>query len=78
MPSKTKTRSFYDLIRPLFLVLVYGFNFQQGTFLQLDKMYVPIASFVAIKFITVLITKMALTKSLENTLDICLIKDWDV
>ena len=52
MPSKTKTRSFYDLIRPLFLVLVYGFNFQQGTFLKLDKMYVPIASFVAIKFIT--------------------------
>ena len=26
----------------------------------------------------VLITKMALTKLLENTLDICLIKDWDV
>ena len=33
MASKTKTGSFYDLIRPLLLVLVYGFNFQQGKFL---------------------------------------------
>ena len=33
MTSKTKTASSYDLIRPLFLVLVYGFNLQQGTFL---------------------------------------------
>ena len=33
MALKTKTGSFYDLIRPLFLVFVYGFNFQQGKFL---------------------------------------------
>ena len=33
MASKTKTGSFYDLIRPLLLVFVYGFNFQQGKFL---------------------------------------------
>ena len=26
-------RSFYDLIRPSFLVLVYGYNFQQWNFL---------------------------------------------
>ena len=32
-------------------------------------MFVPIALFVAIKLITVLITKTALTKLLENTLD---------
>ena len=32
-------------------------------------MFVPIALFIAIKFITVLITKTALTKLLENTLD---------
>ena len=32
-------------------------------------MFVPIASFIAIKFITVLITKTALIKLLENTLD---------
>ena len=32
-------------------------------------MFVPIASFIAIKFITVLITKMAWTKLLKNTLD---------
>ena len=32
-------------------------------------MFVPIVSFIAIKFITVLITKTALTKLLENTLD---------
>ena len=30
---KTKRTSFCALIRPLFLVLVYGFNFQQGKFL---------------------------------------------
>ena len=32
-------------------------------------MFVPIASFIAIKFITVLITKTALRKLLENTLN---------
>ena len=32
-------------------------------------MFVPIASFTAIKFITELITKTALTKLLENTVD---------
>ena len=32
-------------------------------------MFVPIASFIAIKFITVLITETALTTFLENTLD---------
>ena len=32
-------------------------------------MFVPIASFIAMKFITVLITKTAPTKLLENTLD---------
>ena len=36
------------MIRPLFLVLGNGFNFQQGKFLELDKMFVPIASFIAI------------------------------
>ena len=51
MASKTKTGSFYDLIRPLLLVLVYGFNFQLGKFLQLDKMLVPCSSFIAVKFI---------------------------
>ena len=51
MASKTKTGSFYDLIRPLLLVLVYGFNFQLGKFLQLDKMLVPSSSFIAVKFI---------------------------
>ena len=49
MTLKTKTGSFYDLIRPF---LVYGFNFQQRKFLQLDKMFVPIASIIAIKLIT--------------------------
>ena len=37
MASKTKTGRFYDLIRPSFLVLVYGFNFQQGKFLYLTR-----------------------------------------
>ena len=32
-------------------------------------MFVPIALFIAIKFITLLIAKMELTKLLENTLD---------
>ena len=32
-------------------------------------MFVPIASFIAIKFITVLVTKTALRKLLENTLN---------
>ena len=32
-------------------------------------MFVPIASFLAIKFITVIITKTELTKLLENNLD---------
>ena len=32
-------------------------------------MFVPTASFIAIKFISVLITKTALAKLLENTLD---------
>ena len=27
---KKQHQSFYDLLRPLFLVLVYGFNLQQG------------------------------------------------
>ena len=52
MASKTRSGSFYDLIRPLLLVLVYGSDFQQGKFLQLDKTFVPIASFIAITFIT--------------------------
>ena len=69
MASKTKTGSFYDLIRPLVLVLVYSSNFQQGKFLKLHEMFVPISWFIAINFIKVLITKMALTKLLENTLD---------
>ena len=33
MVSKTKAGNFYGLIRPLFLVIFCGFNFQQGTFL---------------------------------------------
>ena len=32
-------------------------------------MFVPIASFIAMKFITVLITKKTLTKLLKNTVD---------
>ena len=66
MASKTKTENFYDLIRPLFLVPFYGFNFQEGKFLQFDKVFVPTASFIAIKFHNrALITKTALTELLE-------------
>ena len=36
---------------------------------RLDEMFVPFALFISIKFIRVLITKTALTKLLENTLD---------
>ena len=36
---------------------------------RLDEMFVPFAVFIAIKFIRVLITKTALIKLLENTLD---------
>ena len=36
---------------------------------RLDETFVPFALFIAIKFITVLITETALTKLLENTLD---------
>ena len=50
MASKTKAGSFYGLIRPLFLVLVHGF--QQGNILKLDKMLVSMASVIAAKFIT--------------------------
>ena len=44
MASKTKTKSFYGLIRPLFLVLVYGFNFQQGK-RDVDKTWRDLCSF---------------------------------
>ena len=36
---------------------------------RLDETFVPFTLFIAIKFIRVLITKTALTKLLENTLD---------
>ena len=36
---------------------------------RLNETFVPFASFIVIKFMTVLITKTALTKLLENTLD---------
>ena len=36
---------------------------------RLDETFVPFALFIAIKFVRVLITKTALTKLLENTLD---------
>ena len=67
---KTKTGSFYDLIRPLFFVLVYGFNFQQGKSLQPDKFVCSYCFVYSYKnHNIVLITKTALTKLLENTLD---------
>ena len=66
MASKTNTGSFYGLTRPLFLFLFMVFS-NKGR--GVDETFVPFASFIAIKFVTVLITKTALTKLLENTLD---------
>ena len=68
MASKTNTRSFYVLIRPSFFVLVYGFNFQQGTRHWRDVCFFCFV--YSYKFYNrVVITKTALTKLLENTLD---------
>ena len=46
MASKTNTGSFYGLIRPLFVVLVYGFNFQQGA--RCDKTWWDVCSFCCV------------------------------
>ena len=56
MASKTKTASFHDLIRTLFLVLLLRFRLQNqnGKFLCLDQTFAPccFAWFVALKFET--------------------------
>ena len=68
MASKTNTRSFYGLIRPLFLVLVYGFNFKGR---EVDETWREVCSFCFVYnfkiYNRVLSTKTALTKLLENT-----------
>ena len=71
MASKTNTGSFYGLIRPLFLVLAYGFNFQQGT--RIDKTWWDVCSFCFVYSYKihnrVLIKKTALAKLLEHSMD---------
>ena len=58
MASKTKTASFHDLIRTLFLVLLprsfTSFQNQNGKFICLDKTFAPcsFARFMAITFET--------------------------
>ena len=87
MASKTKIVSFYDLIRPFFLFLFMVLISNKGSFYNLTKCLCPGSYCFVYRFKihkTVLITKTALTKLLEDTLDessklkICLTKYWNV